>query len=320
MDRCFYKTKDKIMIKKILLFFLVQIWFSIFVMSQEKNLSELSLSGKVKYIRISYFDTQNNYEKLDSIVKGNRKHSLYLKPEIENTYNRIGNLIEENKLSLVSGEIKSQNIYLYNSNEKLIGYKEVFPNDSIGDRKIYQYDKKGNLLEEISLEKDSSIISKIIYEYNEKGQKKNVSMYVKNNLFSKTIYNYSVNGYTEETTLFSVKKIRKYVNNLIEEQFTYGNKNNLLEKRTYKYNSSRKLLEEKTYSSLGKLVHIYNYEYDNKDNQILFEHHKDDKLITRWKYQYTKFDKYGNWLQRIDLLDLDNGYWYIEERQIKYYD
>ncbi len=85
----------------------------------KKTLSELSLKGNVKYIKTSFFDTRNNYEKLDSIVKGDIKHSLYLRPVIENTYDKTGNLIVENKFNMF-GTIRTQLIYLYD-NDKLIG-------------------------------------------------------------------------------------------------------------------------------------------------------------------------------------------------------
>ncbi len=139
---------------------------------------------------------------------------------------------------------------------------------------------------------------------------------------SKVTYGYNTDGYTEEATptFLNRKYIRKHKKNVLQETFVYDNNNNLPEKEFYKYNNNGKLLEAKYYSSSGALLSNLNYEFDSQDNQTLYERYKNGNLETRWKYQYTKFDGYGNWIQRINFLDLDNGYWYIEERKIEYYE
>ena len=87
-----------------------------------------------------------------------------------------------------------------------------------------------------------------------------------------------------------------------------------VEKIKFNYNLHYLLESELTLDSDNKLISEIKYSYDKNRNVIGIQNSTLNRL---WEYQYIKFDKENNWIERKRLLN--GNLFSIEKRSINYW-
>jgi hypothetical protein len=181
-------------------------------------------------------------------------------------------------------------------------FGEIRRNDEKTELKeIMKYDVTGNLAESLTYDLvNKSVIPSPAYKYDSKGNCLEISFYdSKGSLSEKRInFKYDKRG------------------NEIEYE-TYDPSGFLFRKTLLKYDQKDQLVEESTYESSNTLPFKSTYKYDENGNETECSNYKPDgslsEIIT---YKYIKFDKMGNWINRIEFQD--NKPAFVEDREIEY--
>ncbi len=260
--------------------------------SKVKNdLDKVGLKGKIKTLNETEYQAS---DKFGDIQKGNIQYKFIT------IYNESGNTLEW-RMYDSDGNQYSKVIYEYDNNRKIIEKKQ-FHEENINSRTTYKYDEKGMKIESDDYKSDGSLESKYLFSYDEQGNISEMKHYDKaGNLVSNNIGKYDENGSIIETTYY---KLDGSIDSKATEK--YDVKGNKLEstfldldkppesKNIFKYDDSGKLIEET--ESFGGSVSIATYRYE-------------------------KFDKFGNWLIKLQEGELIRNLYKntITEREIEYY-
>jgi hypothetical protein len=167
------------------------------------------------------------------------------------------------------------------------------------DTIIYAYQKNGLPLEYSHYKKDGKLDSKIVCKYDDKWNR--IELNVLNSdgkVKYKNLYSYDGNGNRIKWECFKSGSI---LNNT--ETYIYDNKNRIVKIVFYKRDGSLYSENIFQYNENGEVIEDHQYIANDKS----YKSH----------YEYKSFDKYGNWLIKIDYLN-DSLHRYVE-RKIEYY-
>ena len=253
-------------------------------------------------------------EKFGEIVKGKTKWEDYWGRDKKMDFNKIGNLIKKveynwpvMQLSMLGGysEIYKDMIttYRYDSIGNLKDYLMIYSDSSFYSKSVYKYDKYGKLIElkwyRDSRLENSSERDTYRYFYNEDGQ----IIFEEKLDFQDRRINLTLNSYNEKGQII---KDETYYFNLDcfpgEWEYEYDELGNLIEKNQM----TGRYIDSKT-----------TYKYDNLQNPIeKIEYDSDGKIDSKREHKY-EFDKIGNWVKRIDIIDDIPQYILIREIEYK---
>jgi len=176
------------------------------------------------------------------------------------------------------------------------------------ERTAYFFNAKGQILNiefqsYDSLKKGYILSSSNAYLYDNKG------------LIKFTAY-YNANG--EIDTKFEVTK--HDMNGLpIEEKLIEGNSVSLI-LSNYRPDAVERLSYNEDKKLVDKQTKVYDHaQIVTSESLIYFGDTNESNVIYTKKYSYLKFDKVGNWIERISMSGDSNEYSYIEEREINYW-
>jgi hypothetical protein len=178
---------------------------------------------------------------------------------------------------------------------------DVYNYGNIEHRRVFTTDNNGNIITMLHFDANDSLFANFFYRYNENDYEIEAYRYTStDSLIYKTVSNYDKNGKLIESLNYGAdehltsKTLYQYDNlgNRIESA-TYNSDENLLERTINQYNEQGLVIE----------VNIFN----SKDNSN-----------TKTIYKYEKYDKNGNWIERIEYKD--DVVVKISERQIEYYE
>lgn len=230
---------------------------------------------------------------------------------------------------VLNGKVKS---VIETSYEPIEKFGEIIKGDRIrgnASSKLNLFNSEGNLIENITYSSDGEIEYKSIFKYDENTNKTEKEIYnSKRKLEGKWEYNYDDKGMMKETNIYDSigKFIRKVkyeydINGRVIEDYKYNSDGILEEKMVFDY-FDLKNKTESIYNFNNDLIIKNDYEYDDDKKLIKQEYNiyglygKD--IRTLYTYMYTKFDKDGNWIERIQYNE-ENVPTMITERKIEYY-
>jgi hypothetical protein len=258
---------------------------------KKNSLTDKNLKGDVRIL--SEFGYRAVF-KFGEIQKGSLAYRLL------SDFDENGNIVSENWL-----DSDTRNIYKYDSIGKLIEQDKhnELKTPSLSSKKKFTYDQNNNLIEKNTYLPDGFLFEKIIYDYDEKG----------NNIESKC-YNYDFEG--KELLQFMFKHSYDKKGNEIDRDH-YDNLGNKEYTETYKYDEKGLMIEEFT-DFLKDKIHPkkIRYAYDNKGNILSIKHYSSEEVIVYEKTHKYKFDKIGNWIEKIHFINGKPDF--IEQREISY--
>lgn len=103
--------------------------------------------------------------------------------------------------------------------------------------------------------------------------------------------------------------------NMIEENW-YNSDGGIDWKSIHKYDDKGNMIENNWYNSNSSFDWKHIYKYDGKGNMVEKNEYKSDGIINN-KYTYNEYDKFDNWVKRIDYKNEIPQF--IVEREIEYY-
>lgn len=191
------------------------------------------------------------------------------------------------------------------------------------------YNSEGNVIENIRYRSDGEMEYKSIFKFDEKANKIQKDVYNSNKeLEGRWEYNYDDKGMISETNIYDsigkfIRKIKcEYdINGRVIEDYTYNSDGKLEERMTLDYIDAKNKTES-IYNANGDLIFKNVYEYDENKTLMRQEYNiyglygKD--IRTLYTYKYTKYDKEGNWIERIQYNE-ENIPTIITDRKIEYY-
>jgi len=205
-------------------------------------------------------------------------------------------------------------------------------------KSISKFDKQGNVLENIEISSTGEVISKSEYvqtnkknvtvnDYDKNSKLTATSIFVYNDNHQLIEFNETYNTGKTDTGLVGklfkndrvplMKKTYKYdkSGNVTEEDSYF--RNVLHDKRVILYNKSNVKVEENGFDKNGTLTYKSIFKYDKSVNLIESEiNYTTGNENIKGISQYSKHDKYGNWLSQTYQNNSDK--WLIE-RVVKYY-
>lgn len=269
------------------------------------DLSELSLYGKVRSVRIASY---NAYDSYGEIIKGEKLerdgfYDYFLRfNEVgyitEKTYyDLLGQIIEkelykyDNKWNAselitynLNGELDKKSIYKYNDKGKLVEYCTYNPDGTLRKKNVYKPDAKGNLTEFLSFLSDGNIFKKEFYKYDDKNN------LIEENHFTLNGAHLAVSSRHPETyVLYNTATFRPVHPDQDMCEFS--------KKITYEYNEAGNIIDKNEYNSDGSLSINIKYDYDNKGRRIEVNQYLFGNLLPlgHLKYKTTfKYDDRGN--------------------------
>ena len=179
---------------------------------------------------------------------------------------------------------------------------------------------------------DDSLLGKSSYEFNNRGNISVEYTWQANNNLQKCVYLFNDAGkpvkalkYNSDSSLcYKATLIYDEAGN-ISEQRQYDARDSLNLRLQYKYDKAGNVIQEDSYWASGKLLHKYVYKYNAAGNDTAYIFYRDDSSIIMhaeylyndsgyrkeehryseddtegWiiRYNYDKYDKQGNWLER----------------------
>lgn len=293
----------------------------------------------------------NSDNKLTEIKKYDEQDDLEYRHLL--TY-KNGKVTKDVKYKNIS-DIISEKVYEYSTNGSLIGIKafnskaqinweiqnkydakdRLITHTSINDKgrknyySVYAYDENDNRTQEIRYNLNDEIIFTHVYRYDNLHRKvEEMEFDAFNHLASKKNYYYHKKGYIEKKYDFTFKAKNEIDDvttitfdknkNIIEKMLTDAI-GNVLKKQTFKYNSKNQLLSSSYSDFQNEYHHNMKYRFNLKGN-ISGGSNKtvqnDELTVEKYYYQYL-YDKQGNWVKRIRIVD--DKQTKIEERKLEYY-
>jgi hypothetical protein len=248
----------------------------------DKKNTETIIQNKIKS-RTQYDDS---YIDGKQISKNTR--TSYIK------YNKFGNVVEQ--ITYKSKDTLTLEVYEYNSIGNRIEYtKHSGGSFIIAYKKLSTYDKNNNLILEAGYNGTENF--KNVYEYDNKDRLIKIEYYLGGNQLDekRTFINVgkktTVNVYNAAGSLTSKIGLTHDKNDNLIEELSYGQNNQVLEKKNYTYNADNNLVEEIKYR-LDKFYYKITYKYDNRDNIIeINEENPNEGSYVKKTYKY---DSKGN--------------------------
>ena len=201
-----------------------------------------------------------------------------------NSYNADNNLTYVNKAEYNKDNQRMKFSMYYYTGELLSIFK-------------YEYDKNGNTTKEEKYDDTGKITKKsnVKYEYNSNDQ---------------ILKSHETLESEEEKTMTYITTYKYNNKQLLEAADINGGD----EKITYTYNKNKQILEESIYNGEYKKIQFF----FNKDENIIKEqmYGDDGDIIKETTYEYSKFDKKDNWIEKITYVD--GKVKFIETREFTY--
>jgi len=237
-------------------------------------------------------------------------------------------------------------VYKYDNNYNVISinskiyYCESHYNENFITH--FKYNDNGNKIEESEYKFDGSLIRKYIYKYDDKGNRIEISQYKSDgSLGGKYICKYDDKGNKTERSWYKSdgsldwKCICKYdyKGNEVERSW-YKSDGSLDWTCIYKYDDNGNKIEESEYKPDGQNEWKDIFKYDDSGNNEGKSWHKSDGSFKEKKmynnhgditedeyngYEY-KYDKQGNWIEKITYKGEARISELITERKIEYYE
>jgi len=258
----------------------------------KSTLEEEGLKGKVK----SLIETENNPE--DTLGEIRKK---YIQLRIITSFDEDGNILETANYDNLGKEYAKET-FNYDANGRVIERRR-YQNNNLFYTYTYKYDNKGHNIEMNTSSNIGLPAIKVIRKFDEKGNK---------------IEEY---GYNADSILFS-KIMSKYDSSGHEIEINgYNSDGSLDDKSTFKYDEKGNRIENNHSSLEEKINEIISYKYD-ENNNLVEEIHKLNGKFTKNTYKYDKYDKYGNWLIKIERGNMEGNIspLSITEREIDYFE
>ncbi len=342
-----------LLLKLLLLFFFFGIFSEHFT---QNSLNDFNLYGKVKTLRSVPYKAVKDSGKL---IKGEiaERHdasisdlilAFYDEENFKSEFSESGKLTKQTFYTK-RGKIRNEQIFIYNSADKLTKIKKSFENKEPYTIHEYIYDQNGNLIEETGKVNDGLYEKKIIYIRHENGNKRLVKefkyhsdkprdtivqTYNKNNIQTDR-YTINKNGerdtnsvhtYDQNGHLIEYYSAYPLIDKEIKFEYLYDKAGNCIKiilyynkqepyiKNIFKYDKYGNIIEEKKYKSLNILQYKKKYKYDNKGNKLkeIFC----DSLGHARKKDIMAYDRYGNLVKKIiynSYKNIDNTYKYKYE-------
>ena len=282
---------------------------------KKNDLLEMNLKGKVKSVFEISKESDNTISESDSsdfengsIIKFNSKGY-----KIE-----CNNFFEDDVLN------DGKSLFKYDANDNLIELSWYKSDSSLYMRFTYRFDSKGNLIEECDYNTESKLDCRYTYKYNNKNYKVQEDWIDKDgDLYERTIFKHDNLGNQIEWDksypdgdLYE-KSTSKYDRNRNEIENIYFKSDGRHLKNTYIYDSVGNIIEWNTYGYDGKHERRNIKKYDRNGNITeMYSYDSADKVLLRYISKY-KFDKMGNWVQRIEFCD--GIHTIITKRKIEYF-
>ena len=192
----------------------------------------------------------------------------------------------------INGETRHEH---YNSNGDLSYIAIYDANNRLKEYSNYIYDSK-NLLIKICSMNDYKKKTETILQYNAEGKCTSRKTTDGNNTIIQKL-NFFFDSHGNTTRIYEYFKGKEYIDN-----FTYDKNGNML---SSEFHDEDHILRRGT------------YRYNQYGDTIYFDTWRDRKRVKE-EYEYDKYDKYGNWLERRKLEDGETVKFI--RRQIKYID
>ena len=230
-----------------------------------------------------------------------------------------------NSKAQINWEIQNK----YDAKDRLITHTSINDKGRKNYYSVYAYDENDNRTQEIRYNLNDEIIFTHIYRYDNLHRKvEEMEFDAFNHLASKKNYYYHKKGYIEKKYDFTFKAKNEIDDvttitfdknkNIIEKMLTDAI-GNVLKKQTFKYNSKNQLLSSSYSDFQNEYHHNMKYRFNLKGNISGGSNktvQKDELIVEKYHYQYL-YDKQGNWVKRIRIVD--DKQTKIEERKLEYY-
>ncbi len=257
-----------------------------------------------------------------------------VKTVIYKIYKAIGDSGKVEKGSLISKVVTECNSAGY-----FVQQRNYRGEDKLVYQVIRQYDASNNLIKENEAEQamqymapentmpDSFAITKdsLLLTLDEKGNKAEVRV-IEN---GKPQYR-DVNTFDAKGNMIEQKEYAPWDTLNKRETCHYDGNGNLIEKvdfrpngsmylrYSYQYDDRNNIIELVTYQNDGKISTKETMKYDEKGNKVADVCSKSDgTIVYDWQYEFTAFDKEGNWIREIT--DAGGKPQTVVERMIEYY-
>jgi hypothetical protein len=248
----------------------------------DKKNTETIIQNKIKS-RTQYDDSYIDGKQISKNAK-----TSYIR------YNKYGNVIEQ--ITYKSKDTLTFEVYEYNN----LGNRTEYTKHSGGSliiayKKLSSYDKNNNLILETGYNGTENF--KNVYEYDKNNKLIKIEYYLEGNRLDekRTFVNVgdktTVNVFNSTGNLTSKIGLKHDKNDNLIEELTYGNKDEVLEKKNYTYDADNNLLDETKYR-LDKFYYKVTYKYDSKGN--ITEIDEDNPNDGSYIKKMYKYDANGN--------------------------
>jgi hypothetical protein len=195
----------------------------------------------------------------------------------------------------LKGSVKTLTEYEY---EVIVDKKEA-QKGSLRWKSVSNFDKDGKQVGFATYSADNALLSKSVYNFNDSGRLLDVKRYrADGGLNVKVIYKYDAKG------------------NILEEE-NFDASGTMFMKGVNKYDVRDNRIVYDRFNQFGHLFLKSNYKFDKAGHEIQereYDSHEALKYATT--FEYSNFDKQGNWLQKITYKNDEPKI--ITEREIEY--
>jgi len=169
--------------------------------------------------------------------------------------------------------------------------------DTFFYKEIYKYDSKNRETEKKFYDSETHLFETVITEYPKR-----------NTVFEKVRTGNEYSDFDRETKFKSGLPVSS-INRIVAD--------GIIDKWSGEYDDDGHLILSKFFDSQGSVLYYVKYFYDEYGNESGYSNYSDnDEFMSKYDYRY-KYDKYGNWIQKVSIAD---GYpEIIMEREIVYY-